>query len=130
MDNFVDRYQIPKLNWDQINHLTSPITPKEITADIKISPLKNPKPEQNKKASPGPDGFSAEFHQTFKEDLIPILFKLFHKIETEGTLPNSFYEATVMLCILPWRWKDFCLIGNFSQFPFKEDFIRDFFLLL
>jgi hypothetical protein len=37
----------------------------------------------------------------FKEDLIPILFKLFHKIETEGALPSSFYEATVTLCILP-----------------------------
>ena len=86
MDNFLDRYQIPKLNQDQINHLNSPISPKEIEAVIKSLPTKQ---------SPGPDGFGAEFYQTFKEDLMPILFKLFHKIETEGTPPNSFYEATV-----------------------------------
>jgi hypothetical protein len=78
MDNFLDRHQIPKLNQDQINHLNSPITPKEIEAAIKSRP-----PQK----SLGPDGFSAEFYQTFKEDLIPILFKVFDKIETE---PNLF----------------------------------------
>jgi hypothetical protein len=118
MDNFLDRYQVPKLNQDQKNHLSSPITLKEIEAIIQSLPTKK---------SPG---FSAEFYQTFKEDLIPILFKLFHKIETEGILPSSFYEATVTLSILPWRWDSFCLIRNLSQFPFIEDFIRDFLLVL
>jgi hypothetical protein len=64
MDNFLDRYQIPKLNQDQMNDLSNLITPKEIEAIIKSLPTKK---------SPGPDGFSAEFYQTFKEDLIPIL---------------------------------------------------------
>ena len=71
---FLDKYQITKLNQDHINHLNSPITPKEIAAVIKSLPTKK---------SPGPDGFSAEFYQTIREDLIPILFKLFHKIETK-----------------------------------------------
>jgi hypothetical protein len=118
MDNFLDRYQITKLNQYQINHLNSPITTKEIEAVINSLPTKK---------SPRPFGCSGEFYQTFKEDLILILFTLFHEIETEGTLPNSFYEATVKLSLLPWRWNSFCLIRKFSQFPFIVDFIRDFF---
>ena len=102
MDKFLDRYQVPKLNQDQVNDLNSPISPKEIEAVINSLPTKK---------SPGPDGFSAEFYQTFKEDLIPVLHKLFHKIETEGTLPNSFYEATITL--IPKPQKDPTKIENF-----------------
>jgi hypothetical protein len=79
MDNFLDRYQVPNINQYQINDLNSPISPKEIEAVINILPIKK---------SPGPDGFSAEFYQTFKEDLIPTLLKLFHETEAEGTLRN------------------------------------------
>ena len=95
MDTFPDRYQVPKLNQDQINDLYSPISPKEIETVINSLPTK---------ISPGSNGFSAEFYQTFKEDLTSILLKLFHKVETEGTLPNSFYEATITL--IPKAQKD------------------------
>jgi hypothetical protein len=103
MDNFLDRYQVSKLNQDQINILNSPISPKKLEAVINILPTKK---------SPGPDGFSAEFYQTFKEYLIPTLLKLFHKIETEGTLPSSFCEATVTL--IPKPQKDPTKKENFS----------------
>jgi hypothetical protein len=57
--------------------------------------------------------FSAEFYQNFKEDLIPVLHKLFHKIEAEGTLPKSFYEATITL--MPKPQKEPIKMDNFRQ---------------
>jgi hypothetical protein len=102
MDKFLDRYQVPKLNQNQFNDLNSPISPKEIEAVINSLP--------NKKRI-GPDAFSADYYQTFKEDLIPVLHKLFHKIEAEGTLPNSFCEATITL--IPKPQKDPTKTENF-----------------
>ena len=110
MDNFINRYQVPKLNQDQIHDLNSSIFPKEIEAVINSLPTKN--------KIPGPDGFSAEFYQTFKEDLIPVLHKLFQKIEVEGTLPNSFYEATITL--IPKPHKDPTKKENFRPISLRN----------
>jgi hypothetical protein len=88
MGSILDRYHLTKLNQDQVTYLNSAITPKKIEAIITNFPTKN---------SPGPYGFSTEFYQTFKDELIPILLKLLCKIEIERTLPNSFYEATVTM---------------------------------
>ena len=72
------------------------ITPNEIETVIKKKTL----PITITK-SPGPEGFTGKFYQTFQEELIPFLLKLFHKIQEEGRLPNSFYKASIILIPKP-----------------------------
>ena len=72
--------------------MSSPTTSSEIEVVIKNLP---------KNKSPGPDGFTGEFYQTFREELMPILLKLFQEISKERTFPNSFYEATITLIPKP-----------------------------
>ena len=88
MDKFLEKYNFLKLNQEEIEDLNKPITSKEMETVIRNLP-------ENK--SPGPDGFTAEFYQKFREELTPILLKLFQKIAEEGNLPKSFYEATTTL---------------------------------
>jgi hypothetical protein len=92
MDKFLEKYNFPNLNQEEIENLNTPITSTEIETIIRNLPA-------NK--SPGPDGFTAEFHQKFREEITPILLKLFQKIAEEGKLPNSFYEATITLIPKP-----------------------------
>ena len=92
MDKFLEMHNLPKLNQEEIENMNRPIISTEIETVIKNLPT-------NK--SPGPDGFPGEFYQTFREELTPILLKLFQNIAEGGTLPNSFYEATITLIPKP-----------------------------
>ena len=86
MDKFLEKYNFAKLNQEEIENLNRPITSREIENVIRNL-------QENK--NPGPDGFTAELYQNFREELTPILLKLFQKIAEECKLPNSFYEATI-----------------------------------
>ena len=92
MGKFLEKYNFPKLNEEEIENLNRPITRMEIETVIRNLPA-------NK--SPGPDGFTADFYQKFREELTPILLKLFQKIAEEGKFPNSFCEATITLIPKP-----------------------------
>ena len=100
MDKFLERYNLSRLNQEEIENMKRPITCNEIETAIKNLPT-NKSPRLWSLACE--DGFTGEFYQTFKEELKPILLKLFQKIAEEGTLPNSFYEATITLIPKPDR---------------------------
>ena len=91
MDKFLEKYNLPKLNEEEAESLNRPITPDEIETVIKKLPIHK---------SPEPDAFTGEFYKTFKEELILFLHRLFQKIQ-EGRLPNSFYEAIIILITKP-----------------------------
>ena len=93
MDTFLQTCRLLKLNKEEIYQLNRQITRNEIEYIMKTL-------HTNK--SPGPDGFIGEFHQAQKEELIPILLKLFQRVE--GTTPKTFYDATIT--ILPKPEKD------------------------
>ena len=92
MDKFLEKYNFPKLNQEEIENLNRPITSTEIETVIRNLPA-------NK--SPGPDSFTAKLYKKFREELTPILLKLVQKIAEEGKLPNSFYAATITLIPKP-----------------------------
>ena len=92
MDKFLEKHNLPTLHQEEIENISRPITSIEIATVIKNLPTYK---------SPGPDGFTGKFYQTFREELKPILLKLFQNTAEGGTLPNSLYEATITLIPKP-----------------------------
>ena len=109
MDKFLEKYNFPKLNQEEIENLNRPIRSTEIETVIRNLPTNR---------SPGPDSFTAEFYQIFREELTPILLKLFQKIAEEGIFPNSFYEATITLSMT--FFKGFLTLKNVHKMGNKE----------
>ena len=102
MEKFLEKYNLPKLKEEEAESLNRPITDDEIETAIKKLPTHK---------SPGPDGFTGEFHRAFKGEQTPILHRLFQKIQEDGRLQNSFYEANIIL--IPKPDKDITKKENF-----------------
>ena len=92
MDKVLGKHNLPRLNQEEIENINIPITRTEIETMIKNLPT-------NK--SPGTEAFTGEFYQTFREELTPILHKVFQNIAEGATLPNSFYKTTITLIRKP-----------------------------
>ena len=92
MNKFVERHNIPRLKQEEIQNMNRPISSNEVETVIKNLPTSK---------SPGPDGFTGDIYQSFREKLAPILLKLFQNIAEEGTHINSFYKATITLIPKP-----------------------------
>ena len=92
MDRFLEKFNLPRLNQEEVEIMHNPITSTEIETVIKNLP---------KNKTSGPDGFTGEFYRSLREELMPILLKLFHKTAEIGTLPNLSYEATITLIAKP-----------------------------
>ena len=85
MDKFLDTYTLPRLNQEEVEFPNRPITRPEAEAAISSPPTKK---------SPEPDGFTAEFYQTYKEELVPFLLKLFQKYKTRESSLTHFMRPT------------------------------------
>ena len=94
MNEFLDTWILPSLNHEEAETLNRPITRFEVEAATKSLP-----PQK----SPRPDGFTAKFYQTYKEELVPLLLKLFQKIHKERILPKRLYETNIILIPQPGR---------------------------
>ena len=94
MDKFLDTCVLSSLNQEEVKTMNRLITRSEIEAAIKSLP---------RKKITDPDGFTAKFYQTHKEELVPFLLKLFQTIQKEGILPKSFYETNIILILKPGR---------------------------
>ena len=92
MDSFLEKFNLSRLNQEEIEIMHNPITSTDIEAVTNNLP---------KNKSPRPDGFTGEFYQKFREEPMPMILKHFQKLAEEGTLPNSFYKATIILTPKP-----------------------------
>ena len=94
MDRFLEKFNLPRPNQEGIEIMDNTITSTEIKIVIK---------NLSKNKSPQPDAFTGEFYQTFRQQLMPILLKLFQKTAEEETYPKTFYEATITLILKPGK---------------------------